>query len=96
MRIEAETQHSQAVTITVDGTSVQTFLGQTIAAALLARNRRAWRRTRQGQPRGLFCGIGICFDCTVTVDNIPNVRACLTLVADGMAVETKQAPEPAV
>ncbi len=96
MRIETETQPSQAVTITVDGRPVQAFLGETIAGALLAGGRRAWRRTQQGQPRGLFCGIGICFDCTVTVNDRPNVRACLTPVADGMVVKTEQPREPIV
>jgi NADH dehydrogenase/NADH:ubiquinone oxidoreductase subunit G len=37
--------------------------------------------------------MGICFDCTVTVDGMPNVRACLTPVADGMVVETEQSME---
>ena len=89
MRIDAETQRGPAVTITVDGIPFQTFLGETVAGALLARGQRAWRRTPQGEPRGLFCGIGICFDCTVTVDGVPNVRACLTPVGDGMVVKTE-------
>jgi predicted molibdopterin-dependent oxidoreductase YjgC len=93
MRIEADTQRGPAITITVDGMPLQTFLGETIAGALLAGGRRAWRRTPQGEPRGFFCGIGICFDCTVTVDGIPYVRACLTPVSDGMVVKTEQPAE---
>jgi sarcosine oxidase, subunit alpha len=63
--------------------------GESIAAALLAANVRAVRRSvRLGEPRGLYCGIGLCFDCVVTVDGQPNVRACLTQVADGMRVES--------
>jgi predicted molibdopterin-dependent oxidoreductase YjgC len=89
VRIDADTQRGPAVTITVDGLPIQTFLGETIAGALLASGQRAWRRTAQGEPRGLFCGIGICFDCTVTVDGVPNVRACLTPVSDGMVVKTE-------
>jgi len=89
VRIDADTQRGPAVTITVDGIPTQTFLGETVATALLARGQRAWRRTAQGEPRGLFCGIGICFDCIITVDGIPNVRACLTPVSDGMVVETE-------
>jgi predicted molibdopterin-dependent oxidoreductase YjgC len=92
MRIGPETQRGPAVTITVDGVPVQAYLGETIAGALLAKGQRAWRRTPQGEPRGLFCGMGICFDCTVTVDGMPNLRACLTPVADGMEVVT-EAPE---
>ena len=89
MRIEPETQRGQAVTITVDGVPVQAYLGETIAGVLLADGWRAWRRTEKGEPRGLFCGIGICFDCMVTVDGVPNVRACITPVLEGMVVETE-------
>ncbi len=90
MRIDSDTQRGPAVTITVDGIPIQAFLGETIAGALLASGQRAWRRTAHGEPRGLFCGIGICFDCTVTVDGVPYVRACLTPVSDGMEVKTER------
>ncbi len=96
MRIELETQRGQAVSITVDGVSLQAYLGETIAGALLANGQRAWRRTEGGEPRGLFCGMGICFDCTVTVDGVSNVRACITPVVDGMVVETEGPTEVSV
>jgi predicted molibdopterin-dependent oxidoreductase YjgC len=96
MRIEAETQRGQPVTITVDGVPLQAYLGETIAGALLANGRRAWRHTESGEPRGLFCGMGICFDCLVTVDGVSNVRACMTPVADGMVVETEGPTEGSV
>lgn len=83
-----EVERDTAVTITVDGVPLPAHPGETIAGALLASGRRAWRHTRHGQPRGLFCGIGLCFDCLVTVNGTPNVRACLTPVAPGMVVET--------
>ena len=83
-----EVDRGRAIRITVDGVPVPAYEGETIAGALLASGRRAWRHTRHGQPRGLYCGIGLCFDCLVTVDGTPNVRACLTPVAAGMVVET--------
>ncbi len=95
MRIESETERGQPVTISVDGEPVQAFTGETIAGALLAAHRRAWRRTPQGKRRGLFCGMGICFDCLVTVDGVPNVRACLAPIAEGMVIETEPGQEPA-
>jgi NADH dehydrogenase/NADH:ubiquinone oxidoreductase subunit G len=85
-------QRGQAVTITVDGEPLSAYMGETIAGALLAAGRKAWRRTSHGQPRGIFCGIGLCFDCLVTVNGIPNVRACITPVTPGMIVETGRAP----
>ncbi len=81
-------QRGQPVTILVNGKRESAYLGETIAGALLAAGHRAWRRTRHGEPRGLFCGIGVCFDCTVTVNGAPNVRACQTPVAEGMIIET--------
>lgn len=81
----------RAVTIFVDGEPVQAYSGETIAGALLAQGRRAWHRTRKrGEPRGLFCGIGVCFDCLITVNGRSHVRACMTSVADGMVVETRR------
>jgi aerobic-type carbon monoxide dehydrogenase small subunit (CoxS/CutS family) len=78
----------QPLSITVDGQPVQAFAGETVAAALLALGRRTFRHTEQGAPRGLYCGMGVCFDCLVTVDGVENVRACLTPVAEGMAITT--------
>lgn len=87
-----EVQRGQAVTITVDGEPLQAYAGETIAGALLAAGRKAWRRTLHSQPRGMFCGIGLCFDCLVTVNGTPNVRACVTPVAAGMVVDTGGKP----
>ncbi|HET6213076.1 MAG TPA: (2Fe-2S)-binding protein [Micromonosporaceae bacterium] len=73
-----------------DGREVPAQPGQTVAAALWAAGVRSWRTTRdRGAPRGLFCGIGICFDCLVTIDGAPNQRACLVPVRAGMVVVTQ-------
>ena len=73
------------VTITFAGRALQARDGQSVAAALTAAGVRSWRATRQGErPRGLFCGIGVCFDCLLTIDGRPAQRACLVPVRDGM------------
>ena len=73
-----------------DGDPVTAEPGHTVAAALLADGRRAWRRTRGGgEPRGVFCGIGVCFDCLVTVNGVPDRRACLAEVRAGDVVTTQ-------
>lgn len=81
---------AKPVTITVDGESVRTESGRSVAAALtLEQQRTAWRSTRFNQePRGLFCGIGACFDCLITVDGTPGLRGCMVQVEDGMSVKT--------
>jgi len=78
------------VSFTVDGQPYSAFEGDTIAAALYAAGVRAWRRSRAGDARGVLCGIGYCFDCLVTVDGMPDLRACQTVVKPGMVVTTNR------
>ncbi len=56
------------------------------------RGELALRTTAGGEPRGVFCGMGVCFDCLVVVDGVPSTRACVTWVRDGMAVATQVGP----
>ncbi|MFZ3572855.1 (2Fe-2S)-binding protein [Streptomyces sp. BH097] len=77
------------LTITVDGEPVAGIEGQSIAGVLLASGRRAWRTGRSGAPRGVFCGIGACFDCLVTVGPERDVRACRRRARDGDEVRTQ-------
>jgi aerobic-type carbon monoxide dehydrogenase small subunit (CoxS/CutS family) len=75
------------VRLTVDDRPVEAYLGESVAAALLAHDGDlATRTTAGGERRGLFCGMGVCFDCLVIVDGVPNTRACVTWVCDGMDV----------
>lgn len=79
----------ERVSFTFDGTTMDAQRGQTVAAALLAGGVMSWRVTRSGgRPRGLFCGIGACFDCLVDVNDERAVRACLIPVHDGDRVHT--------
>ncbi|MCL4187700.1 MAG: FAD-dependent oxidoreductase [Rhodobacteraceae bacterium] len=76
---------------TFDGAPVAAAPGQSLAAALTAAGIRAFRTTATGAGRGVFCGMGVCQDCLVTVDGVPNRRACMTPAAAGMAVATQVA-----
>jgi predicted molibdopterin-dependent oxidoreductase YjgC len=79
----------QPLTVRVDGQPVPAFAGESVAAVLLALGRQTFRHTdRNHAPRGLFCGMGVCFDCLVTVDGVENVRACMTPVHEGMVIDT--------
>lgn len=73
---------------TFDGRSLSAPPGSTIAAALLRAGIRSWRRTRGAKPRGIFCGIGNCYDCLVDVGERRAVRACLTPLQEGDNVRT--------
>lgn len=89
-RITAGVERGPALEIEVDGEAVTAYEGETVATALLAAGRTVLRHTaRHGAPRGIFCGMGVCFDCLATVNGVRNVRTCVTYVEPGMEVETQ-------
>jgi hypothetical protein len=73
---------------------VTAYLGESVAAAMLAdgSGEFATRTTRGGETRGVFCGMGVCFDCLVVVDGVPGTRACMTWVRAGMVVSRQDGP----
>lgn len=77
--------------VTVDGRELIALAGEPLAASLLAHG-IVGMRTMPGSdaPRGLFCGVGRCSDCLMTVDGELNVRICVTPARDGMRVETQR------
>jgi predicted molibdopterin-dependent oxidoreductase YjgC len=79
-------QRGRAVKLTLDGREVTAYEGESVAAVLLAEGEVATRLTRSGAPRGVYCGMGVCFDCLVVVDGVANTRACVTWARDGMDV----------
>jgi predicted molibdopterin-dependent oxidoreductase YjgC len=89
--ILGKAQPGKRVTLWVDGQPIEALEGEPIAAALLAAGHKVFRLTpKRHEPRGVFCAIGRCTDCAMTVDGRPNVRTCITPVVDGMQVETQQ------
>ncbi|MEU2927792.1 (2Fe-2S)-binding protein [Streptomyces sp. NPDC007251] len=87
----AEARPGAAFTVTFDGRALAALPGQTVAAALWAAGVTSWRSTRGGgRPRGVFCGIGVCFDCLVTVNGRANQRACLVPVRPGDVIHTQE------
>jgi predicted molibdopterin-dependent oxidoreductase YjgC len=89
-----ELERGRPVELLLDGEPAEAYEGETVAAVLLARGEIATRRTVKGEARGIFCGIGVCFDCLVVVDGVPNTRACMTWVRDGMRVERQEGLGP--
>jgi predicted molibdopterin-dependent oxidoreductase YjgC len=84
--LEPGLERGAAVDVVLDGERVEAYEGETVAAVLLARGEIATRTTPAGDPRGVYCGMGVCFDCLVVVDGVPNTRACMTWVRAGMVV----------
>lgn len=75
---------------TVDGTVISTLEGRSLTGALHAAGITAWRRNLvTGETRAPFCGMGVCFECELTVDGTAGTRACLVAVHAGMQVQTE-------
>ncbi len=87
LRIQGGVTRGAPLRFSFEGRELSAYAGETVAGALLAAGIRTLRSADQGGgPRGLFCGMGICFECRVAVDGRPNLRACMTPVAAGMRV----------
>jgi NADPH-dependent 2,4-dienoyl-CoA reductase/sulfur reductase-like enzyme len=80
---------SESVALSVDGRPVAVHRGITVAAALENAGQRALRRSVSGQPRGVLCAMGICFECRVTIDGDSHRRACMETVREGMEIHTR-------
>lgn len=84
-------QDGRFITICLDGQPLPAVEGEPIAAAIYAAGYRVLRRTRRrGDPRGIFCALGHCTDCTMEVDGVSNVRTCITPAAPGMQIRTPE------
>ena len=82
-----EFEEKETITFYFEGKPLKARSSDTIASALIANGIDIFGWTENGRPRGFFCAIGKCSSCLVVVDGVPNVRACITKVKDGMSVE---------
>lgn len=79
---------SGAITITIDGRTHEVRPGTMVVVALLDAGTSAFRTSVRGAPRGPVCGMGVCFECRVTIDGQPHQRACLVACEPGMDIRT--------
>lgn len=77
------------VEITVNGEVMTAAAGETVLAALTAGGVQIVGRNDHGQLMGAFCAMGVCYCCTVKIDDIDKQRSCQTLVRPGMRVVTQ-------
>lgn len=78
------------IRVEVNGRALTAYEGETVAALFAAEKMSAMRTTQEGEPRGVYCGMGVCFDCLVVVNDIPNTRACMTWLQEGMKISTQE------
>lgn len=76
------------VTVVVNGVPVTMPAGSMVASAILKTGVNGFRRSVSGEPRGPLCGMGICFECRVTIDGELHCRSCQTICREGMDVRT--------
>ena len=81
---------AETVVVHVDGIRVEADVGDSVAAVQLLCGKSASQVNRPtGQIRGPYCLMGVCFECLVTVDGIPDRQSCMIAVRDGMQIETQ-------
>jgi sarcosine oxidase subunit alpha len=73
----------------INGKSVHVEQGTSVAAAILISGEAAFRTSVTGKPRGPLCGMGICYECRVTIGSLAHARSCQIVCEDGMKVSTK-------
>lgn len=79
------------IRLQVDGRSVTVPAGFSVAAAI-AQVATVFGARKDASPRAPLCGMGVCFECRVRIDGADHQRACMTLVREGMRVETTTEP----
>jgi hypothetical protein len=90
-RVEKGVKRGPRFEIEVDGENLVAYQGETVAAVLLAAGKRTFRRTaKRHEPRGMYCGIGLCHECLMVINGVPNTKACQTLATPGCRVETQK------
>ena len=86
---EGFTRRGAEVEFTCDGERLFGLEGESLAASLVACGRARFEHVGANAARGIFCGMGVCRECLVSVDGVPGMRACMTSLARGMRVETR-------
>jgi sarcosine oxidase subunit alpha len=89
--LDVSPENRRNVIITVDGKSLDVIEGEMLAAVLWANGLIALGHNPNTDcPRGMYCGIGHCYECRVTVDGVEDVRSCLTPVREGMHISLQK------
>src|SRR5699024_9761063 len=87
--ILGKVREKRIITFTYDNQEYKGLEGDAIATALLANNIRTLRVDEASErPRGIYCNIGHCFECRVTVNEEKGIRACLTPIENNMIIES--------
>jgi sarcosine oxidase subunit alpha len=78
---------AEEISLTIDGETVRVARGTSVAAAILKTGKLS-RTSVSGEPRGPFCGMGICMECRATIDGVAQQTTCRRQCEPGMEVVT--------
>jgi sarcosine oxidase subunit alpha len=78
------------IKFTVNNHPVEVEDGTTVAVAILNSGVVGFRGSVNGELRGPLCGMGICFECRVTIDGGEHQRSCNISAVEGMNVVTDE------
>jgi len=84
-----EVRRGNRVEVIVNGRTVESYEGELVSTVLQAEGIPVFNRKHStGRPSGIYCGMGVCYECLVTVNGVGSVRACQTYVTDQMIIDT--------
>lgn len=78
----------ETVTLSINGVPITVAAGSAVAIAVMLSGAASFQRSVNGEPRGPLCGIGVCFECRVTIDGRAHCRSCQIPCQTGMDVRT--------
>jgi len=81
---------AESVTLKINGQEISVASGTTVAAAIMLLGTMRFRRSVTGEPRGPLCGMGICYECRVTIDGHPHSKSCQLVCREGMDVKSDE------
>ena len=84
----------ERISLTVNGQAVETSAERSVASCVLEAQGAAFRRSVTGQWRGPLCGMGVCFECRLTVDGVPHQRSCQMACGVDQHIETGAGSDP--
>lgn len=78
------------ITLLINNQECSVAVGSSVATAIFSADTKVFRRSISGEPRFPLCGMGICFECRVTINGIGHQRSCQILAEEGMKIETDE------
>ncbi|MBD8709039.1 (2Fe-2S)-binding protein [Pseudomonas sp. CFBP 13711] len=89
--VMSEVRSTRTVSLSFNDQTLEVPAGISVAAALLMSGINRFRATPVSEsPRAPYCMMGVCFECLVDIDGVPNRQSCLIEVADGMRIRSQE------